>query len=162
MMKRITAALIVSLSLSAFPDSVPADYTDGERSTVLITPEMMAVAQQMFGTNATPLLHAIRLQMTKYDNDMQKEAGRVSWHGRRIREEFYTNDLVKVSVYTNEVDGSVWRFKTRFKPRPVPDRKYPPPPMTNGIPVALARARMKSYENHITVSNVTETIDVGK
>lgn len=165
-MKTIMIAMLAVVPAFAF--AVEADYIEGEKSAELITPEISFAAGQMLGeANAAKLLHAIRLQMTKYDLDMRDPNGRKNWHGKLIREEIYTNDLVKVEVYSNAVDGAVWRYRIPFKP--VDTRKYvekynanlPRPPMTNGIPVALAAARMKRYQEKNVVSNVTETITVG-
>lgn len=167
MKKTILTALylIPALALSA---DIHADYLEGEKSAELITPDISHAASQMLGEeNAAKLIHAIRLQMTKYDLDMQSDAGRKKWHGKLVKEEIYTNEAVKVEVYSNSVDGTVWRYKIPFKAADIRkfvssyNAKLPKPPMTNGIPVALARARMRRYEEKNTVSNVTVNVTVG-
>lgn len=165
-MKIITIAALALIP--AFAIAVDADYQEGEKSAELITPEVSFAAGQMLGAeNAAKLIHAIRLQMTKYDLDMRDPNGRKNWHGKLIREEIHANDLMKVEVYSNSVDGAVWRYAIPFKPVDVRkfvesyNKKLPPPPMTNGIPVALAEARMRRYAEKNTVSNVTETVTVG-
>ena len=165
-MKKFMVA-VVAFS-AAFANAVEADYREGEKSADLITPKVsMAAAQMLGGDNALKLLHAIRLQMTKYDLDMRSDAGRRNWHGFLIREEIHTNDLLKVEVYSNAVDGAVWRYAIPFKPVDVRklvekyNAKLPKPPMTNGVPIALAEARMRRFHEKNVASNVTETITVG-
>ena len=165
-MKKVMVAVVAFSAALAY--AVEADYREGEKSADLLTPEVsMAASQMLGGENAARLLHAIRLQMTKYDLDMRSDAGRRNWHGSLIREEIHTNDLLKVAVYSNSVDGAVWRYAIPFKPVDVKkfvekyNAKLPKPPMTNGVPVALAEARMRRFVEKNTVSNVTETITVG-
>ena len=167
-MRTVILAALALIPAFAFADGVQADYQEGEKSAELITPEISYAAAQMLGEeNAAKLLHAIRLQMTKYDLDMQSDTGRKNWHGKLVKEEIHTNDAVKVQVYSNSVDGAIWRYKIPFKAADLRkivnsyNAKLPKPPMTNGIPVALAQARMRRYEEKNTVSNVTETITVG-
>ena len=167
-MRTAILAALALIPAFAFADVVQADYQAGERSAELITPEISYAASQMLGEeNAAKLIHAIRLQMSKYDLDMKNPDGRKNWHGKLLREEIHTNELVKVEVYSNSVDGAIWRYKIPFKAADLRkvvssyNSKLPKPPMTNGIPVALAQARMRRYEEKNTVSNVTRTVTVG-
>ena len=167
-MRTVILSALALITAFAFADGVQADYQEGEKSAELITPEISYAAAQMLGEeNAAKLIHAIRLQMTKYDLDMQSDAGRRKWHGKIVNEEIHTNDAVKVQVYSNSVDGTIWRYKIPFKAADLRkvvnsyNAKLPKPPMTNGIPVALAQARMRRYEEKNTVSNVTINITVG-
>lgn len=99
---------------------IPADYIEGEKSSELITPEVETAAAAMMGPeNAKSFLHALRLSMQKYDIDMRTQTGRRAWHGQFLREEIHTNDLCKVEVYSNTVDGTVWRYKSKFQPKPM-------------------------------------------
>ena len=134
------AAVSAALLAHAAPQ---ADYVEGEQSCVLVTPELQAAAKMMFGAEgASNILHAARLQMLKYDADMATEAGRRAWHGRLVREEIHTNDLAKIQVYSNTVDGTTWRYRMSFKPKAavVPGRRRTTY-TTNGIPARLAAAR---------------------
>lgn len=147
---------------------VPADYDAGEKSAELITPEVAAAASQMLGGDmAGKLVHAIKLQMAKYDRDMQSKSGRSAWHGKLLRTEVYTNDLVSVEVYSNEVDGAVWRYRQPFAVRNPKQEvldanaRLKMPVMTNGIPARLAAARLRRQEEKNTISNVTVNIEVG-
>lgn len=166
----ITSVLIVASAFRLISgETIRADYTEGESSSDLITPEIYSVAEQMLGhDSATQLMHAIKLNMAKYDIDMRSGAGRAAWHGKMIREEFYTNELAKVTVYSNALNGAVWRYRESFKPvDPMVSVKMynsslPKPAMTNGIPVALARARERRVREKMIVSNVTEVVTVGR
>lgn len=141
-MKSSKIFLAAALTISAAFGEVSADYVDGEKSIALITPQVEAAAA-FLGTDIEPMMHALKLQMTKYDMDMRTQAGRKAWHGRLIAEEVHTNELVKVEVYSNEVSGAIWRYSLPFKPvQPKPtDRKITY--STNGIPARLVAARAK-------------------
>ena len=61
---------------------VQADYVEGERSAEIITPEVQAAAAAIMGRhNAKACLHAMKLNMVKYDMDMKSQTGRRNWHG---------------------------------------------------------------------------------
>lgn len=138
------AAGIETPAVSIPNSSTNADYVAGESSQVLVTPELRAVAGQMFGGNAEALLHAVSLQMGKYDLDMHKPEGRKAWHGRLVREEIHTNDLCKIEVYSNELTGVTWRFRAPFAPKPmVTASRRRTTYTTNGIPARLAAARAR-------------------
>ena len=123
---------------------VPADYVEGEKSAELITPEVQAAATAMMGQkNAKAFLHAMKLNMVKYDMDMKSQTGRRNWHGRLVSEEIHTNELVKVEVYSNEVSGAVWRYRLPFKPVELKKTSRKVTYSTNGIPARLAAAMAK-------------------
>ena len=137
---------------------IAADYVEGEKSAELVTPEIQAAASAMLGADAAQqLLHAMRLQMTKYDNDMRTQSGRRVWHGKLLRSEIHPDELCAVEVYTNEVDGAIWRYRLPFKS--AARRTLPPPVMTNGIPAKLAAARIRRAAELNAASNVTVNID---
>ena len=149
----VLIATALSVALSA---EVVYDYAEGEKSAALVTPEIQAAAETMLGTDAArQLLHAMRLQMSKYDNDMQSASGRRAWHGKLLYSEIHTNELCAVEVYSNAVDGAVWRYRQPFKPKaPVSSARYSVQPSTNGVPARLARARMKAWRD----SQATNTV----
>ena len=140
---------------------IQADYVAGEKSAELITPEVQAAAAAMMGpANAQAFLHAMRLNMVKYDMDMQKQQGRRDWHGKLVSEEIHTNELVKVEVYSNEVSGAVWRYKLPFKPVPPKSTARKVTYTTNGIPSRLATVRAKraaEIDAGTVVTNVETT-----
>lgn len=148
--------------------STNADYVAGEKSPALITPELRAVAAGLFGERAADILHAVELNMTKYDLDMARPEGRKAWHGKIHHEEFHTNELCKIEVYTNELTGATWRFRLPFKPKdPAAEVKkanarIPRPVTTNGIPAALAAARIRRQIESATVSNVTVNVEANR
>lgn len=140
---------------------VQADYVEGEKSAELITPEVQAAAAAMMGpANAQAFLHAMRLNMVKYDMDMKTQSGRRNWHGRLVSEEIHTNELVKVEVYSNEVSGAVWRYRLPFKPVELKKSSRTVTYSTNGIPARLAAARARraaQLNGGVVVTNIETT-----
>ena len=153
-------ALFCALSqLSAV--EIQADYVEGEKSAELITPEVQAAAAAMMGqSNAQAFLHAMRLNMVKYDMDMRSQTGRRNWHGRLVSEEIHTNELAKVEVYSNEVSGAVWRYRLPFKPVELKKTSRKVTYSTNGIPARLAAARERraaQLNGGVIVTNIETT-----
>ena len=139
----LTSVLVCALSRIGAAE-VPADYVEGEKSAELITPEVQAAATAMMGQqNAKAFLHAMKLNMVKYDMDMRSQTGRRNWHGKLVYEEIHTNELVKVEVYSNEVSGAVWRYRLPFKPVELKKTSRKVTYSTNGIPARLAAARAR-------------------
>lgn len=134
----LTIVLVCALSRIGAAE-VSADYIEGEKSAELITPEIQAAATAMMGqSNAQAFLHAMKLNMVKYDMDMRSQSGRRNWHGKLISEEIHTNELVKVEVYSNDVSGAVWRYRLPFKPLELKKTSRKVTYSTNGIPARLA------------------------
>lgn len=139
----IAAIVLAILSFAVRAEPSPAaDYIEGDKSQVLLTPELRAMAVQLMGENADALLHAVQLNMGKYDLDMRSAVGRRRWHGRLIREEVSTNGLYKIQVFSNEVTGAIWRYREGWKPHLAKTPK-PPQMSTNGVPARLAAARAR-------------------
>lgn len=160
-MRKIAIA-VAAVAMTLHGDVSPnADYVDGESSQMLITPELQQTAAAMFGTNAVALLHAVALQTAKYDLDMKKVEGRRNWHGRLIREEVSTNGLYKVSVYSNELTGAVWRYREGWKPHRGANAspKGYPSYGTNGVPWRLAAARRRRAAEYGQTNQVDVTVN---
>lgn len=157
-----TLVVLAILATSLASADIPADYIEGEKSSELITPEVeTAAAAMMDPANAKAFLHALRLSMRKYDIDMRSQEGRRAWHGQFLREEIHTNDLCKIEVYSNTVDGTIWRYKSRFQPKPMVNGiKRKTTFATNGLPARLVSIRAKraaEIDQGTVVTNV-ETI----
>jgi len=162
-MNKMIMLLSVACALAVTPafSAVTADYEENEKSSDLITPEVSAAAEMMFGDKmAEQILHAVRLQMVKYDRDMMSRAGREAWHGKLICQEIHTNELCKILVYSNETDGVIWRYRMPFKPTTVAESnaKLTLTVMTNGVPARLAKARVRRTAEKSATSNVTVTV----
>lgn len=146
-----------------FADEIVADYVEGEKSAELITPEVETAATAMMGpANARAFLHAMKLNMVKYDMDMKSQSGRRNWHGRLVSEEIHTNELVKVEVYSNEVSGAVWRYRLPFKPVALKSTSRKTSYATNGIPSRLAAARAAraaQIDAGTVVTNIETTVN---
>ena len=168
MIKRAILALAFVPALAWANVSTNADYVAGEKSPALITPELRAVAGGLFGARADEILHAVELNMAKYDLDMARPEGRKAWHGRLHHEEVHTNALCKIEVYTNELTGATWRFRLPFTPKDPEaevkkaNARLPRPVTTNGIPAKLAAARLRRQVESQTVSNVTVTVEANR
>lgn len=136
--------ICASLLLATVVQAYTYDYAEGEKSSDQFSYELQSAASTLVGESAAPMLHAVKLQMAKYDRDMKTPSGRIAWHGKLIGQEIYTNDLVKIEIYSNEVDGAVWRYKMQFKPIAPKSITYKAPTMTtNGVPARLAAARAR-------------------
>ena len=115
MMKQSIVLSVVFAAFAAAADTPTADYVEGERSADIITPEITASAEALLGhETASNLIHAMRLNMSLYDADMRTQQGRTRWHGRCVSEIVYTNALCAVEVYSNSVDGVLWRYRKPF------------------------------------------------
>lgn len=164
----VALALVPAFVWAADNVSTNADYVAGEKSPALITPELRAVAGGLFGARAEEILHAVELNMAKYDLDMSKPEGRKSWHGKLHHEEFHTNGLFKIEIYTNELTGATWRYRLPWKKVDAAaqvqkaNAALPRPVITNGIPAALAAARLKRSQETSTVSNVTINVEANR
>lgn len=158
--KQVEDGKVVSESMTTV--HVPADYVEGEKSAELITPEVETAAAAMMGPeNARAFLHALRLSMRKYDIDMRTQTGRRAWHGQFLREEIHTNDLCKVEVYSNTVDGTVWRYKSKFQPKPMVRKtnlqtRYVEPGLPERL-VNILKKRAAEIDQGTVVTNVETT-----
>ena len=158
--KEVEDGKVVTQSMTTV--HVPADYVEGEKSAELITPEVETAAAAMMGPeNARAFLHALRLSMRKYDIDMRTQTGRMAWHGQFLREEIHTNDLCKVEVYSNTVFGTVWRYKSKFQPKPMVRKtnlqtRYVEPGLPERL-VNILKKRAAEIDQGTVVTNVETT-----
>lgn len=158
--KEVEDGKVVTQSMTTV--NVLADYVEGEKSAELITPEVETAAAAMMGPeNARAFLHALRLSMRKYDIDMRTQTGRRAWHGQFLREEIHTNDLCKVEVYSNTVDGTVWRYKSKFQPKPMVRKtnrqtRYVEPGLPERL-VNILKKRAAEIDQGTVVTNVETT-----
>lgn len=156
-------AIAVSAVLLAFGADVKFDYQEGEKSEAIVSPEMQQAAAAMLGNGGDALLHAMRLQMAKYDNDMRTRAGRAAWHGKLVSVEHYTNELFAVETWSNEVTGAVWKYRLSYKPPTPKTVQRNIQFTTNGIPRRLAEARARRARELNAGTVVTNiVIEAGK
>lgn len=161
-MKTLMIAIVSMAMSAAMCASDPvADYVDGENSAALITPEAEAALGALVGPqNARSLAHAMRLNMALYDGDMRSQSGRRHWHGVLVGEIVNTNGLYKIEVYSNKVNGAVWRFRTPFKPVAPKSPTVRSPKLSKaGIPARLAAARaQREAERQQMTTNVVNRV----
>lgn len=91
-------------------------------------------------------------------DEEQTEAGRLKWHGRYTGQKI---DMDALTITFIHADGT--EYTVKFQRPNIQDQiakanaKLQQPPMTNGIPRALAAARLKRYEEKL---NPTKTVTV--
>jgi len=83
-------------------------------------------------------------------DEEQTEAGRIKWHGRYVGQRI---DMATLTATFIHEDGTEYAVKFQ---RPSilaavdkANAKMPKPPMTNGVPESLAKARIRRYEERI-------------
>lgn len=160
-MKTLMIAIAAAVSAAMFAAEPVIDYVDGENSAALITPEAEAALGALVGPqNARSLAHAMRLNMALYDSDMRLQSGRRHWHGKLIGEIVDTNNLYKIEVYSNTVNGAVWRFRTPFKPVAAKSANARVPKLSKaGMPARLAAARaQRDAERQQMATNTVDKV----
>jgi hypothetical protein len=110
------------------------------------------------------LQKALELINRKYHRDCKTDSGRAAWHGKRIST--VTDASNMVSIVTFE-DGTVFRdaapVRTPAQQVAAANKKRKTTVTTNGIPAALAEARLKrAAEIDQGPTNVTVTIEAGR
>lgn len=160
-MKKLMIVFVLAVSAAVFGSEPAADYVDGENSADLVTPEAVAALGALVGPrHADSLAHALRLNMALYDGDMRSQPGRRRWHGVLTNEIVNTNGLYKIEVYSNRVNGAVWRFKTPFRPKTPTATKRMVTMSTNGVPARLASARaarLAQINGEVSTTNIVRT-----
>ena len=149
MKKLLIMALASVLSFASFSDDVVVSTLFSDGSTNAWT--------------QADLVAALQLLNRKYHRDCESPSGRAAWHGKLVKQVVDTNNEVKVERYA---DGKEFTFRYRVR-RPADAAKayqanLPRRAVTNGVPVALARARERQAENASTTNVVTVTVEAGK
>ena len=134
----IGAALFAAMSDTAFADDVIAATirTDGTTNT----------------WTAADLSDALGLMNRKYWRDMQTPSGRISWHGKLMKQELHADEKMLVEIYE---DGFAWTNAIK--------QTVTKPETSSGIPSRLAEIRAKRAAEKakanvvINVVNVTTT-----
>lgn len=121
--------------------------------------EVVAVTTMADGSPNTwtlaDLQAALGLLNRKYHREVERPDGRKAWHGRLMREVINTNDLTKTEFYE---DGMSFTFPFSLKTtaEAVSNRNARlTTVMTNGVPRALAAARMRRAQEKSTTNIVT-------
>ncbi len=104
----------------------------------------------------------------EYKRDIQTDAGRQKWHGKRVHVAIDTNTLTKVTRYADEmVFTDKWQHLTprdMAKKEAAKNAKRPKRKQSvKGIPARLQEARKRADEiANGGVSNVTVTVTIGR
>lgn len=108
------------------------------------------------------LVAALGLLNRKYHRDCEGAGGRKSWHGRLTEEVIDEDAETKTEVYE---DGTtfVYKFKKVTPNQAVKDHNSKLTTVkTNGVPVALARARLKYAQDRVTTNTVNHVLKAGE
>lgn len=105
----------------------------------------------------------LRLLYRRYTNEVSKAGtARNQWHGKVERSIILTNELRRVDIHADgAIFTNLWYDASAQKLKVNNKRNFKTPPMTNGIPVKLAEARMRRWCERQAVSNVTITVEAG-
>ena len=120
----------------------------------IITEAVKVIEEE--GWTAQDVGDAIRSLRGLYLRDNATRDGRRRWHGNTVG--MPVTDVARGVVITTYEDGEVFEDATE----PPPPKKPPVTITTNGVPVALAAARVKLQKERGAVSNVTVTVTAGK
>lgn len=108
------------------------------------------------------LVAALGLLNRKYHRDCEGAGGRISWHGRLTKEVVDEDAETKTEVYE---DGTtfVYRYRKVTPSQAVKDHNSKLTTVkTNGIPVSLARARLKYAADKQTTNVVNQVLIAGE
>ena len=127
------------------------------------------VAQTLFLDGSTntwtqaDLIAALQLMNRKYHRDCKLPAGRRNWHGSLVGQTVVTNGEMLVKTERHE-DGTVFTFEAPYVPPAVSvsnANNRLKTTLVNGVPKALAEARLKRLQEKEAVSNITVTVTAG-
>ena len=107
------------------------------------------------------LVAALGLLNRKYHRDCESPSGRKAWHGRLTKEIIDEDAEAKTEVHE---DGTtfVYKFKVVKPQQAVKDHNSRLTTVkTNGIPVSLARARLKYASDKQTTNTVNQVLVAG-
>lgn len=108
------------------------------------------------------LVAALGLLNRKYHRDCESPKGRKAWHGRLAKEIIDEDAETKTEVHE---DGTtfVYHYRKVTPAQAVKDHNSRLTTVnTNGIPVSLARARLRYAEDKQTTNTVTQVLVAGE
>lgn len=136
--------------------AVSATFADDSGSAVAAPDSTIVTTLFSDGSTNTwsqaDLVSALQLMNRKYHRDVETEAGRRAWHGKRLSKIADVEAMESIETYE---DGTVFRF-----PAELPKVRAPKQPSlnTNGIPVRLAKARARRQAEKATTNIVTVVV----
>ena len=150
-MKKLIATVII-LGFAANADQIADTAQPGSTNVVAVT--TMADGSPNTWTLAD-LQAALGLLNRKYHREVERPDGRKAWHGKLMREVILTNELQKVEYYEDGTSFS-FPFMPKTSAAAVSNRNARlTTVMTNGVPRALAEARMRRAQEKATTNIVT-------
>ena len=107
------------------------------------------------------LVAALGLLNRKYHRDCESQSGRRAWHGKLKKEIVNTNDLTKTEVYEDGTSFSI-PAKIITPSKAVAAANKNRLANTNGIPAALAQARLLRAQEKATTNVVEKVLKAGE
>jgi len=154
-----TVLILASTNVPGVP-SRPASETLAETNTPQTVTLEEAVAAS--GWTIEELIAALELVEAKYNRDVKKDDGRKAWHGKRMSSVLDVTNGITIVTYE---DGTVFRDsqkKTALDRVKEANARLARPVITNGVPKALAEARMRAAANKTNVVEVTQDVGAGR
>lgn len=91
-------------------------------------------------------------------DEEQTEAGRLKWHGAYTGERIDMEQLTATFIHADGTEYSVKFRRPNVKAEVAKaNARLPQPPMTNGVPRALAAARLKKHEELLSPTRTVTT-----
>lgn len=154
--------LAVLICASAFAPALADTSTNATLNVDEVISETVKVIEAE-GWTAQDVADAIRSLRGLYLRDNATSEGRKRWHGKVVSTSVDTNALIRTTIHE---DGEVFvdpaAVITPAQSVQTSNARLPKPVTTNGVPVALAAARLRRQaEVAQGVSNVTVTVVAG-
>lgn len=155
-MHKFALILAASLALTVHADNTVCDML-GDTNVVFTT--LMADGSTNTWTQSD-LVQALGLLNRKYHREIAAPAGRKEWHGRLVKEIIDEDAETKTEIHE---DGTtfVYRFKVVTPSQAVTDSNEKLVANTNGVPAALAAARLRRVQEIQTTNVVNQVITSG-
>lgn len=159
MKKSILFAIIVSsLGLSAkAQECVPMEQLLSNTNVVFVTQMADGSTNQW---NMSDLVQALGLLNRKYHREVATPSGRSAWHGQ-LTKEVIDADAETKTEYHEDGTSFTFKFKKITPAQAVTNKNATLSVNTNGIPVALAKARLLRAQEKQTTNIVTQVIVTG-
>lgn len=155
-MHKFAFILVASLVLTVHADNSVCDVL-GDTNVVFTT--LMADGSTNTWTQSD-LVQALGLLNRKYHREIAAPSGRKEWHGRLVKEIINEDAGTKTEIHE---DGTtfVYKFKAVTPSQAVTDRNKKLTANTNGVPAALAAARLRRVQEIQTTNIVNQVITSG-
>lgn len=134
------------------------------RPGLIVMLALVVVYFAALAAHATDDAEFLQLLYRRYTNEVAKAgSGRTAWHGAVKKSIILTNELRRIDIHADgKVFTNQWYNASSIKLKENNRRNFTRPPMTNGVPVKLAEARMRRWREKQGVSNVVISVEAGR